>query len=54
MLVLNAAALAFVLNVDEMVYRTLTLLSGQTLLERLKPLPRTRTPRWRGLGVRSL
>jgi hypothetical protein len=53
-LVLNAAALAFVTDLDELIFSTLTPLSASVLVERLEPLRRPKGLRWRGLGLHSI
>jgi hypothetical protein len=53
-LVLNAAALAFVMDLDELINSTLTPLSASALVERLEPLRRPKGLRWRGLGLHSI
>lgn len=50
-LVLNAAALAFVLNIDELVFETITPLTMRTITRQLLPLKKPVGVRWRGLGV---
>jgi hypothetical protein len=53
-LVLKAAALAFVMDLDELINSTLTPLSASALVERLEPLRRPKGLRWRGLGLHSI
>lgn len=53
-LVLNAAALGFILEVDELLFETLAPLEVQTLVDALEPLPKPIGCTWYGLGSFSL
>lgn len=49
-LVLNAAALGFILEVDNLLFRTIAPGEVETFVHMLEPLRKPRGPYWRGLG----
>eukprot|EP00747_Dinoflagellata_sp_TGD_P116017 gnl/TRDRNA2_/TRDRNA2_172274_c0_seq23.p1 gnl/TRDRNA2_/TRDRNA2_172274_c0~~gnl/TRDRNA2_/TRDRNA2_172274_c0_seq23.p1 ORF type:complete len:376 (+),score=37.27 gnl/TRDRNA2_/TRDRNA2_172274_c0_seq23:171-1130(+) len=53
-LVLNGAALAFILDIDELLFETLVPRAAENLVNNLDELPMGRLLQWRGLGGRSV
>eukprot|EP00747_Dinoflagellata_sp_TGD_P178783 gnl/TRDRNA2_/TRDRNA2_28385_c0_seq1.p1 gnl/TRDRNA2_/TRDRNA2_28385_c0~~gnl/TRDRNA2_/TRDRNA2_28385_c0_seq1.p1 ORF type:complete len:682 (-),score=94.24 gnl/TRDRNA2_/TRDRNA2_28385_c0_seq1:153-2198(-) len=53
-LVLNGAALAFILDLDELIFNTIVPVGAEILVRNLEPIPCGKMVIWRGLELRSV
>eukprot|EP00747_Dinoflagellata_sp_TGD_P068467 gnl/TRDRNA2_/TRDRNA2_155723_c2_seq1.p1 gnl/TRDRNA2_/TRDRNA2_155723_c2~~gnl/TRDRNA2_/TRDRNA2_155723_c2_seq1.p1 ORF type:complete len:330 (-),score=39.23 gnl/TRDRNA2_/TRDRNA2_155723_c2_seq1:583-1539(-) len=53
-LVLNGAALAFILEIDELIFNTLVPVGAECLVRHLDPIRIGKPWRWKGLGLRTV